>query len=732
MNVSKTTLATLACSLSLVLSACGGGGGSSAPGAGPAGATSSTSIPDGSTGPTSIPDDGTSPVKPAAIPQMTQLAGTPYRLGNANGPAATARFSGSLGGAVLDDAGNLYVGDASNNVVRRITPAGDVTTFAGMAGMQATNNGTLANARFSSPYAMARDKDSGVIYVMDRGNSSIRVIGTDGMVTKLAGSSYGFADGTGASAKFATPMGMTVGNDGNLYVADTENHVIRRVTPAGVVTTFAGMAGMQGSTNATGTAARFSSPQGITTGPGGELYVSENSHTIRRIAMDGSVTTLAGLYNTSGSTDGIGAAARLYNPRGLAFDAGGKLVVASGYARTIRRIDVMTGAVETLAGSGQRGADDGMGAAATFSVPTAVVAQADGNVIVTDEDGVIRKVAADGKVTTVAGAWSQAIRLDATGMAARFINPAQNVQDEAGNVYVADMYSYSIRRITPEGVVTTLAGGINYGVLDGTGMAARFGSVTGITIDKAGVLYVADAATQTIRKVTTAGVVTTLAGTMNVTGAANGTGANASFYSPRAIVASPDGNLYVADTLNSCVRKITTAGVVTSFAGTCGGVTGTGKADNDDGLGAAAKFIYPTGISADAAGNLYVAENGSSRIRKIKPDATVTTLAGGADNATAGFADGTGIAALFFNPGQIAADADGNVYVADTRNHVIRKVTPAGVVTTVVGKGGISGDTGGLASAADGLIYDPSGVSVGPLGLVVSTGQGLVRVGPAP
>ena len=199
-------------------------------------------------------------------------------------------------------------------------------------------------------------------------------------------------------------------------------------------------------------------------------------------------------------------------------------------------------------------------------------------------------------------------------------------------------------------------------------------------MDAAGNVYVADASNDTIRKITPAGVVTTLAGSPGQTGSADGTGSAARFYSPRGVAVDAAGNVYVADTFNDTIRKITPAGVVTTLAGTAG------QSGSADGTGSAARFDDPDGVAVDGAGNVYVADSATTRSARSRPAGVVTTLAGTAGQA--GSADGTGSAARFNDPDGVAVDAAGNVYVADTSNDTIRKITPAGVVTTLAGIAG--------------------------------------------
>ncbi len=257
-------------------------------------------------------------------------------------------------------------------------------------------------------------------------------------------------------------------------------------------------------------------------------------------------------------------------------------------------------------------------------------------------------------VTTLAGTAGVTGSADGTGAAAQFLTPSGVAVDPStGNLYVADSLNYTIRMITPAGVVTTLAGTADQpGSADGTGAAARFEGPSGVAVDPTtGNLYVVDG--DTIRMITPAGVVTTLAGTAGVSGSADGTGAAAQFYFPSGVAVDDAGNVYVADSGNGTIREITPAGVVTTLAGTAG------QLGSADGTGAAAQFDDPTNVAVDGAGNVYVADDGNETIREITPAGVVTTLAGTAGQQ--GSADGTGAAARFFQPAGLAVDGAGNV-----------------------------------------------------------------------
>jgi len=307
---------------------------------------------------------------------------------------------------------------------------------------------------------------------------------------------------------------------------------------------------------------------------------------------------------------------------------------------------------------------------------------------------------------------------DGTGAEASFNSPQGIAVDASGNVYVADTYNHTIRKITSAGVVTTLAG--TAGVCDsadGTGAAASFCYPSGVAVDASGNVYVADTYNSTVRKITSAGVVTTLAGTPGASTSADGTGAAANFNYLDDVAVDASGNVYVADTYNHTIRKITSAGVVTTFAGIAG-VSG-----NSDGTGAAASFYYPIGDAVDASGNVYVADTFNNTIRTITPAGVVTTLAGSA--GVTGSADGTGAAASFSRPIYVAVDASGTVYVADQNNITIRKITSAGVVTTLAGTAGVQGLQMG---ALPGVLNPPNGIAVTPTAIYFTMSNGVVKI----
>lgn len=661
---------------------------------------------------------------------FTTLAGN-IGFGSGDGTGSAARFLSPTGVAV-DIAGNVYVADGGNETIRKITPTGVVTTLAGVAGSGGSSDGTGSAAWFYAPSGVAVDR-SGTLYVTDTVNNTIRKITPAGEVTTLAGlpGKAGSTDGIGSTARFNYPYGVAIDTSDNLYVTDSNNATVRKVTPAGVVTTVAGLAGNPGIADGTGSAARFDHPYGIAVDDAGNLYVADRLYSIiRKISPAREVTTLAGLAGSYASADGTGTAARFIFPNGVAVDRSGNVYVGDEYNQTIRKI-TPNGNVTTLAGLARAsGSADGRGSAARFNYPTGVAVDGSGNVYVADSfNHTIRKITSAGVVTTLAGlAGSEALAgrygsSDGTGSAARFRTPYGLALDGLGNLYIADTQNYTIRKITPDGAVTTLAGlAGTFGSADGTGTVARFTYPIGVAVDNAGNVSVADAGDNTIRRITPAGHVTTLAGMAGIYGNTDGPGSAARFIAPASVAGGTAGDIYVADSGNSTIRKITPDGLVMTLAGMPGMLGGA------DGTGSAARFRLPYGVAVDIAGNVYVADTGNSTIRKIAPSGEVTTLAGLAGNP--GMTDGPAVVARLNQPGGLAVDGSGNVYVADTANSAIRRIDPTGMVTTLGGQG-IDGYVDGPGSAA--RFYGPWGVTVDKRGsvYVADTHNCLIRKGTA-
>ncbi|HEX8616642.1 MAG TPA: SMP-30/gluconolactonase/LRE family protein, partial [Thermoanaerobaculia bacterium] len=466
------------------------------------------------------------------------FAGDPGGPGAIDGNGTTARLFG--GGLVRDSAGNVYAADTEAHVVRRITPAGEVTTFAGLAGSFGRVNGTDADVRFNRPIGLAIDQYDNV-FVADCWNGAIRKITPAGIVTTFAGG--------GADKPFYFPEGVAVDRrNGTVYVADTLHHTIRKIVN-GTITTLAGTQNVAGSADGWTSSARFNEPSGIAVDTNGDIYVADTSNSkIRKITPDGFVTTVSGPGFSY--VDGPLGSARFNDPQQIAFASNRDLFIADQSNDRVRKV---SGGVVSSTGVVPR--------------PVGVAPDETGGAYTSARNALYRVTG--GTTSLVAGLAYPGSFADGTGSAARFRGPYDADTDSLGNLYVADANNCSIRKITPEGVVTTYAGVPGECVpADGDLFTARFeGSIYGLDVDDSGNIYVAETWRHVIRKIAANGTVTTIAGTGGSRGSANGAGSAARFYTPYDVAAAPNGDVYVADTGNHLIRRIAADGAVTTLAG---------------------------------------------------------------------------------------------------------------------------------------------------------------------
>ena len=557
---------------------------------------------------------------------VNTLAGDGGSCGFADGTGISAKFCYPYGVAVLPN-NDIVVTDIGGNRIRKVTPGGVVSTLAG-SGSIGFADGTTTNAIFRYPSGIAV-LSNGDVVVADSGNHCIRLV-SNGFVSTLAGScgSSGYVDGAVQTARFNNPYGVAVLPNGDVAVADFLNNRIRIVAHNGTVTTLAGSSDFYASPFADGTSetAKFNGPHGVAILANGSIVVADReNHRIRLVAPSGAVTTLAGCESIE-YADGVGIAARFRNSTGVAAFTNGNIIAADSLNHRIRLV-MPTGAVSTLAGSGTYGWADGPLTTAQFKQPQGLSVFPDGRIVVADTgNNRIRVVTPDGIVTTLAG--SNMGFADGAGASASFHAPRGVAILLNGSIVVADTDNNRIRIVTLDGNVTTLAGGDSSGFADGATTSARFNYPSGVAILPNGNIVVADTYNSRIRLVTPDGVVTTLAGGSNY-GFADGIGTSARFNYPGGVAVLPNGNMIVADTDNNRIRIVTLDGVVTTLAG--GG--GSGFAD---GLTTNAMFNSPMGITILPNGNIVVADTSNGRLRVIEfPCSTAETTTTQPSNTSA-------------------------------------------------------------------------------------------------
>jgi hypothetical protein len=601
--------------------------------------------------------------------------------GSIDGNGTNARLNS--GGLARDRAGNLFMADTGANVIRRITPAGEVTTFAGLAGVTGFVNGTDSTARFNRPVGLAIDANDNLL-VADTSNGVIRKVTPAGVVTTFAGSAM--------YNPFSFPEGVAVDrSNGTVYVADTLNHVIRKVVN-GTISVLAGTSGSSGNVNGTGSAARFNEPRGIAVDTNGDIYVGDSANSIiRKITPAGLVTTASGPGHNF--QDGFFSSARFNTPKQMAFAANRDLFIADQDNGRIRKL---SGGYVSTAGM--------------LEFPTGVTADEAGGAFAVSLFG-IRHVTG-GNTNSFVGLGETGGYADGTGSAARFKGPYDADTDSLGNVYVADANNCTIRKITPAGVVTTYAGTPGQCTsIDGIASVARIsGSLYGVDMDDNGNLYIAEGWSHLIRKVAPDGTVTTIAGTANQSGHVNAVGSAARFNVPYDVVVAPTGDLYVADAYNQVIRKIAPDGTVTTLAGS------PGQSGTVNGTGAAARFYFPSSITY-AGGELFVTQPTVAGVRRVTLSGEVTSvtdLCGGG---------------AWSIPWGITADAAGTLYVSDFGNASVRKITRSGLnfcVTHIGGQAGQRGSEDGTGNFA--RVGGPVGTAVAPDGTVYIVEQAWLRI----
>ncbi len=627
----------------------------------------------------------------------------------------------------LDSSGNLFIADTWNNRIRRVDAVTkNISTVAGTGTYGFGGDGGAATAaQLDTPQSVALDS-SGNLFIADTWNNRIRKVdATTKNISTVAGNGtagFGGDDGAATAAQLDSPQSVAVDSSGNLFIADTDNHRIRKVDAAtGFISTVAGDGtfGFSGD-GAAATAAQLNLPLGVAVDASGNLFIADtDNHRIRKVdAATGVISTVAG----GGSGDGGAAtAAQLNLPLGVAVDASGNLFIAEYNNQRIRKIDT-DGNISTVAGNGTHGfSGDGVAAVwAQLDSPSGVAVDSSGNLFIADYNNRIRKVGTDGNISTVAGTGSSGFSGDgAAATAARLSSPSGVALDASDNLFIAEYDRIRKVDAVTGNIISTVAGG---GVFSQDGVAATAAWLqyaSDVAVDASGNLYIADWNNNRIRKVdftaTPAPAASLTASPTTIAGGQSSTLTVASTNAVSAVI--QPGNLFVtldntgAGTVTvSPTQTVTYALTVTDAhggqaidtatvtvsdgptstppdPGTITTVAGPGDFGGDGAAAAAAWMRNPSSVAVDGSGNLYIADSPNHRIRKVDTDGNISTIAG---NGAKGFSgDGTAATAAQLNfPGGLALDSAGNLYIADGSNHRIRKVDAAtGFISTVAGDG---------------------------------------------
>ncbi len=666
---------------------------------------------------------------------ITTVAGSEWLFPGDGRPAIQAALGGPLSLDVATDAsGNFYIADTDNCIIVKVGADGIANVVAGngLLGVSG-DNGLAVNAALDLPTSLAVDAN-GNIYIGEYGGR-IRKVTPDGIIRTIAGTGVnGFSGDTrpALQAQIGQPYGMVFDSAGNLYFAELDNNRVRRITPSGIISTVAGN-GTLGYSGDGGqaTAAQLANPTRLAIDASNNIYIVDNTnHVVRKLA-NGIISTFAGFFpaDKGNPAEDVAATSAALLPLAVAVDRSGIVYIADYFTTGVRRVDG-SGKIRTIAGSRSAGfsGDGGPALSATFNFnlyPGLAVDSTNALLVGDNQNGRVRRITADQRINTVAG--NGLYRFSGNGgpaASATLAFPTSVLTDSQGNFFIGETEAHRIRKVSSDGTISVVAGsGVQGHTGDGgPAVDAALSFPTYLAMDSVGNLYFSDTVNSVIRKIDTRGIITTFAGTGSTDYNGEGLAPNkTNFSGPYGIAFTPAGEMLVSDTGNNLLRLITAGGAqVFTFAGD---LTAGFGGDGTSYLNTLSRINRPIGLTF-FNGATYFCDSDNHRVRKITGGGTfvISTVAG---NGTQGYSGDGGLATLasLDRPEGIKFDSAGNMYIAERGNGVVRKVTPSGIISTFAGST--------TASAfADGV--DATTALLGPVTDVAIDNAGNVLIAGAP
>ncbi len=628
--------------------------------------------------------------------------------------SATATPIG-VGGVAVTSSGTVYIADPINSVVEEVTPSGQLSVIAGRPGVPGSPTaGPAASSDLDQPNGVAVD-DSGNLYIADTGNDVIERVtpsGTLSIVAGIAGQAGAPTAGPASASKLYQPQGIALDSSGDLFIADTQNNLVEKVTSGGTLSIIAGKAGQFGApTPGPASASKLNLPGGVAIDSSGDLYIADTDNSLVEEVTSGTLSILAGKVGQPGApTPGPASSSDLWGPSGVAIDASGDLYIADYQNSVVEK--VAGGTLSILAGESSHAGLPTPGAATSSELgnPMALALDGTGALYIADNtNDLIEKVTAGGTLSVIAGNGPLG-GAPTPGPAASSAlgSPVDVATDAAGDLYIADAGNNVVEKITPSGTLSILAGDGQAGPpTPGPATSSGLSDPTAVAVDNQGNLYIADPLDDVVEKVTPGGTLSIIAGQVGQTGPPTPGPATSSDMQPFGLAVDGSGDVYIADDIETLtataayVLEVTPSGTLSIVAGS--GLIGSPTA----GPATSSEFSFPEGLAVDGAGNLYISDVYANVVAKVTPSGTLSIVAGNGQMGAP--LPGPATSSPLNNPAGIAVDGSGDLFIANTGSNDVLSVSPSETLSILAGSGNIGPPTPGPASAS--ALDSPLGVA---------------------